>query len=120
MSRFSRAIRVLKGTGHPLFERMAETGRAIPMALDIRGGVLDLADGTPRKRIHRAMWRLCHSRRYLEACAAEGAMRHDLSGWPVEPVSPGHQAHARAELERRMGHPGLVVLPGSPAVLEAP
>ena len=37
-------------------------------------------------------------KRYRAALVAEGAMRHDLTGEPVEPVSPEHQAHARTWL----------------------
>jgi hypothetical protein len=36
----------------------------------------------------------CNGIAYLEALAAEGAMRCDLEGAPIEPVSPKHQAFA--------------------------
>lgn len=34
------------------------------------------------------------TRSYLKACARPGAMRHDLNGIPVEPVSPEQAAYA--------------------------
>lgn len=38
--------------------------------------------------------------RYLRALAAEGAMRHDLDGNPVEPVSAEHRELAQAMLDK--------------------
>lgn len=37
---------------------------------------------------------LARSRPYLVACAAEGAMRHDLDGKAVEPVAVEHRQRA--------------------------
>lgn len=104
MSRFTRSIGILKQTGHPLFVRMAETGRALPMTFGL-GRILGReAEGhTAKRRIGGALHRLAFSQRYLEACAAAGAMRHDLDAFPVGPVSETHQAFARAELARRRG-----------------
>lgn len=123
MGRFDRAIRILAPTGHRLFVRMAETAQAMPMALHVRTDVCGAIELGQRTRIGSALWRLTHSRRYLRACAEPGAMRHDLDGWPVQPVSAKHQEWARAELARRDAaaqHPGLVALPGSSATLELP
>ena len=40
----------------------------------------------------------CNGIAYLEAMAAEGAMRCDLNGVPIEPVSAKHQAFAKRRL----------------------
>ena len=42
----------------------------------------------------------CNEIAYLEAMAAEGAMRCDLNGVPIEPVSAKHQAFAKRRLAR--------------------
>jgi hypothetical protein len=47
------------------------------------------AAGFKRAHIGRARWFHVSRGRYLEALAAEGAMRHGLDGEPVEPVSEG-------------------------------
>jgi sRNA-binding protein len=38
---------------------------------------------------------LARSRPYIAACAAKGAMRHDLDGKAVEPVSAVHRQRAK-------------------------
>lgn len=121
MGRFDRALRTLRDTKIPLFARMAASGEAIPMCLGVRRLVVERIELGKRGKVGGALWLLGQSRRYLQACAAPGAMRHDLEGNIVGPVSKAHQAHARAELERMAAlhtHPGLVALPGAPATLE--
>lgn len=106
MSHFHRALRVLKQTKHPLFLHMAATERAVPLALGIHQALMQSVPLGERQPIHSALWRLTKkSRRYLEALCAEGAMRHDLDGNIVEPVSDHHRQVARAALDAPRGAP---------------
>lgn len=53
----------------------------------------------------------CDSVEYLRACAAPGAMRHDIiSGLPVEPVSEADRNYAQQKLAER----GITLEPAAP------
>ncbi|MEI8394306.1 MAG: ProQ/FINO family protein [Rhodospirillaceae bacterium] len=89
-------------TWPPIFPR--EPGDPIlPMEVDIehrllgRLGVPDL-DGV--MLIKTVIRRYCGSGQYLAAVAREGAMRHDLKGRPIAPVSEKDRQTALAALEK--------------------
>lgn len=105
MSRFDNAIFILRTTGHPLFEKMAATRTALPLAKGIRE---QIGEGLPaemsaedRSVIASATMLLVRSHRYLAACMADGAMRHSLDGQPIEPVSDGEKAWAAGSMKHR-------------------
>lgn len=51
--------------------------------------------------VNRVLNRWVNSWGYLRALTADGAMRHDLNGEPVEAVSPKEVAHAQRLLKKR-------------------
>jgi sRNA-binding protein len=60
-------------------------------------------EGVSLNGLQRALHRWTNSKGYLQALAAEGSMRHDLNGNPVEPVTDKHRAVAAMQLRRRLG-----------------
>ncbi len=55
---------------------------------------------TPRRMLHRVIWRYTHQRAYLQALA-EGKPRLDLSGQAVETVTEAQRAQAQARLNQK-------------------
>lgn len=105
MSRFTKAMSVLSTLGLPLFERMAAEGQAFPMDVSTQKDIVKLVHPGMRNRVRGALGLLAHSRRYVEACAAPGAMRHDVMGRPTVPVSEAHRLWALGRLEeKRIAH----------------
>jgi sRNA-binding protein len=51
------------------------------------------------KALRQAITRYVMSKGYLSTCAQPGAMRYNLEGQPVEPVSEEHRIDAQAHLE---------------------
>lgn len=60
-------------------------------------------EGVSLNGLQRALHRWTNAKRYLRALAAEGSMRHDINGKPVEPVTEAHRAVAAMQLRRRLG-----------------
>lgn len=101
-SRFKRAIgELVDRTGMPLFRRMQETGRAIPMALGTGKALMDALPNGEKRRVRRALHLLTRSKRYLQALAADDARRFDVYGEPAETVTIGMRDRARLELVGR-------------------
>jgi hypothetical protein len=71
----------------------------VPLALGAGPALVEVARPGRRQRIRRWITAWCRSDSYLQALAAEGAMRHDRRGVPVEPVEPEHAEVARRRLE---------------------
>jgi sRNA-binding protein len=55
---------------------------------------------------------------YLKALAAEGAMRCDLDGNPVEPVSDEHRELAQASLDKLVENQARKATPKQPAGID--
>ena len=102
-----------------------------PLALGISRAIearLTAKDGESKRiarhRIKGWISRYTHSAGYLVALAQPGAMRHDVDGMPVEPVSEEHQAIAQAQLaeRRKVKRQGdrHSVPPDKPAPIEEP
>lgn len=75
-----------------------------PLAMSIRDDLLAwaAAQGLDERTAHRLNWALqrhCCRRTYQQV-VANGGMRVNLQGEPVEPVTPDGQAHARGRIER--------------------
>lgn len=110
MSNFNRTVPSLASlTGLPIFQRMLDTGTALPMAVGIADAARSAAVervGTEEAKaavtecVRSSITRLCWSRRYLDAVAAVGSMRHTADGSPVGLVSDKHRAHAVEQLAR--------------------
>jgi hypothetical protein len=79
---------------HPVFR----LGVVVPLAIGAREGLREVARDGCRRRCTRWITAWCRTPEYLAALAADGAMRHDRTGQPVEPVDPEHQAEARRRL----------------------
>ena len=88
------AIAALAGASLPLFERMRAEGRCLPMKINIWPEIASRTDPAAHAALKSQVAALARSRSYLEACAAEGAMRHDLDGKAVEPVTDEHRRRA--------------------------
>lgn len=71
-----------------------------PLAIGIAEAIVAAAeaDGVGAQQVLSALQFYVSRKRYLSAIAAEGAMRFDLDGIVIEPVSEGHAAHARGRL----------------------
>lgn len=86
--------------------RLAFPKLVFPFTVGIRKAMLDDLDarGIPYDpaQVDRALALTCRGPLYLRRLAAGGAMRHDLRGKPVEPVSPADQSQARWMLRRKM------------------
>ena len=72
-----------------------------------------LKPDTPLMKLRRAMAVYAHSKRYYFASAQPNAMRHDLSGEPIEPVSEEDRLLAQKRfLEfKRAPHTSLAIEP---------
>jgi hypothetical protein len=88
------AIAALADAGLPLFERMRAEGRCLPMKINIWPEIASRTDSALHAALKSQIAALARSRPYLEGCAAEGAMRHDLDGKAVEPVTDEHRRRA--------------------------
>jgi sRNA-binding protein len=95
------AIAALADAGLPLFDQMRAEGRCLPMKIDIWRAIAARTDPVSHVALKAQIAVLARSRRYLAACAAEGAMRHDLDGKAVEPVTPEHRQRATRRRSRR-------------------
>jgi sRNA-binding protein len=73
-------------------------GACRPLALGIAHAIAAELPDLPRERLRAVISYHCRSTRYLRACSAEGAMRVDLRGAEVEPVSAEHRAQAAARV----------------------
>jgi len=76
---------------------------ALPLKVGIYDDLVALlpADNDTRKAFRRAMGKYARSFRYLDAVASDCAMRHDIDGNPVGPVSELDRHSASLELYRR-------------------
>jgi sRNA-binding protein len=76
---------------------------ALPLKVGIYDDLVDLLpdDWDTRKAFRRAMGKYARSFRYLDAVASDSAMRHDINGNPVGPVSELDRHSASLELYRR-------------------
>jgi sRNA-binding protein len=88
------AILALADAGLPLFERMRAEGRCFPMKIAIWREIASRTDPAWHAALKAQIAVLARSRPYLAACAAEDAMRHDLDGKAVEPVTAEHRQRA--------------------------
>jgi sRNA-binding protein len=88
------AIAALADAGLPLFERMRAEGRCLPMKIDIWREITSRTDPVSHVALKVQIEVLTRSRPYLAACAEPGAMRHDLDGEAVEPVTAQHRHRA--------------------------
>jgi len=88
------AITALADAGLPLFERMRAEGRCLPMKIAIWREIASRTDPLSHVALKAQIAVLARARPYLSACAAEGAMRHDLDGKVVEPVTAEHRQRA--------------------------
>jgi sRNA-binding protein len=84
----------LADTGLLLFERMRAEGRCLPMKINIWPEIASRTDSALHAALKSQIAVLARSRPYLQACGAEGAMRHDLDGKAVEPVTDEHRRRA--------------------------
>ena len=101
-SNFTEAVAILAElTGMTVFTMMRDDGIPRPITVGIHR--IAFKEGAPGKKraISRALWKLGYSKRYLAACQAEGAMRHDATGYPQAPVTVSQQEWARQRLQMR-------------------
>ena len=81
--------------------------RFLPLALDTREKLPERLRKDPDRsdeQVEEAMRlvnRLVRHRRYLDAVAKDGSMRHNLDAEPVEPVSEEHRTWSREKLGRK-------------------
>jgi sRNA-binding protein len=95
------AIAALADAGLPLFERMRAEGRCLPMEINIWHQIATRTDPVSRVALKVQIEVLARSRPYLAACAAKGAVRHNLDGKAIEPVTAEHRRHATRLLSRQ-------------------
>jgi sRNA-binding protein len=88
------AIAALADADLPLFERMRAEGRCLPMKIGIWREITARTDPVMCAALKVQIEVLTRSRPYLAACAEPGAMRHDLDGKAVEPVTAEHRQWA--------------------------
>ena len=88
------AITALAEAGLPLFERMRAEGRCLPMKIAIWREIASRTDPASHAALKAKVAVLARSRPYIAACIAKGAMRHDLDGKAVEPVTGEHRQWA--------------------------
>jgi sRNA-binding protein len=99
MSKFNDAISVLAAKAPvPLFLLMKETGVAMPMAKSTARDVLGYVPEGARRKVRNALYLITHSKRYLEATITPGAMRYDLDGTAIGPISENHRNWALGRL----------------------
>lgn len=74
-------------------------GAFLPLAVGVHKDAIAAAAGLHSPRaIRDAMRYHANSQRYREALSRPGAIRVNLDGEPVEPVSPEHRANASGAL----------------------
>jgi sRNA-binding protein len=95
------AIAALADAGLPLFEWMRVEGRCLPMKIAILREIASRTDPVSHRALKAQITVLARSRPYIAACAAEGALRHDLDGNAVEPVVGEHRQWATRYRARR-------------------
>lgn len=71
-----------------------------PLAIGVFESVKAAFPDKSNSRLGRAMHRHTRSIDYLRHVATNGAMRHNLAGEPVEPVSDNHRTWAAEELAK--------------------
>ncbi|MGA0615618.1 ProQ/FINO family protein [Paracoccus sp. KR1-242] len=74
-------------------------GPVRPLALGLGQALLERVEDSQHSYLRGCLRRYTGSLPYLDALLAEGAMRHDLNGLPVEPVSDEHRERARVQEE---------------------
>ncbi|MFG6082055.1 ProQ/FINO family protein [Paracoccus litorisediminis] len=72
-------------------------GAVKPLALGISPLLLERVTEGQHVNLRRCIRHYTSSLPYLDALTAEGAMRHDVEGNPVEPVSDEHRAFGREQ-----------------------
>ena len=77
-----------------------EKSALLPMAIGIRDSLFAGTDTKRRKEVLRALVTITRSLPYAQALLTDDAMRFDINGAIVEPVSQEHRAGARSRLER--------------------
>ena len=87
ISRPRSAVRELAELGLPLFQKMHKLGVMIPMKIGISNDLLAVTDPTQHKVVKKLLGNVARSRAYQQALTTDGAMRCDLQGDAVEPVS---------------------------------
>ena len=85
------AVRELASLGLPLFQKMHKLGTMIPMKIGISNDVLAVTDPVQHKAVKKLLGNVARSRAYQHALISDGAMRCDLQGDAVEPVSREHR-----------------------------
>ena len=82
---------------------VTEVGEPVrPLKVGARGELIALTrPHLAHHHLHRALRRYTRAVPYLLACLKDGAMRHDLDGDPIEPISEEHRKLARADLAER-------------------
>ena len=94
------AVAALADAGLPLFARMRAESRCLPMKIGIWSEIASRTDPASQMALKVQIAILARSRRYLRACAAEGAMRHDVDGNAVEPVTAEDRRRAGSRRSR--------------------
>ena len=92
------AVRELAALGLPLFQKMHKLGVMIPMKIGISNDLLAVTDRTQHKVVKKLLGNVARSRAYQHALTSDGAMRCDLQGDAVEPVSREHRDIALARI----------------------
>ena len=79
---------------------------ALPLMVGAAAAFEARYPGVDRGTAGAWLGRLCRYSRYLFALSADGAMRHDLDGLPVAPVSDEHRKRAVAMRSKGAGGQG--------------
>lgn len=104
-SRFGRAApKLAELTNLPLFVTMTQRNIALPMAYRIDKQVIPHVPEGHRSHARRLIRLLSFSQRYLQATLADDAQRHDVYGYPVEPVTEADKEWARRMLANPHRH----------------
>ena len=106
------AVRELAALGLPLFQKMHKLGVMIPMKIGIANDLLAVTDPTQHKVVKKLLGNVARSRAYQYALTSDGAMRCDLQGDPVEPVSREHRDIALATISSGRKRSGTVMSSG--------
>ncbi|WHT44340.1 MULTISPECIES: ProQ/FINO family protein [Brucella/Ochrobactrum group] len=81
-----------------------------------------LSPGVSVTALRRAIGAYVHSKRYYLACSRPDAMRHDIDGEPIEPVSDSDQQNAQKSLqifrEQKSQTPALAIVAAPVATAE--
>ena len=79
-------------------------GEPVPLKIGIFDDLVALAKSQESK-IRKALHSHCRSKLYLAELLVDQAMRHDIDGNPVEPVSEGAKIAAAALMNYRLANP---------------